>query len=369
MRINNLLLIALAFMLIVIPFGIAEKQCVAGSTYINIISPNEYGVGETINNITLKLDKNTFTCGSTSGTIILYEGTTQIEKVSSQVFNSNCEIVNTGFNYLSQRSGDYKVEVLVKAGTQEFKTSKNIKILPAINTKLTCSPIPAYINRDITCTWISTKAGTLDTISTTAQNVVVKQGNSELSYNSAGSNAIKFSSSIIGSIKVSMDTIKDGYVKDSDTFIIDVESLTIASDFLIDNKDYKLYTGFDTGAHTLELRVKESGTLKDVSAITSQIITPTNQQVPVTFNKYDTGVYKTTFNLESPGQTYTLEGNLVFPGNQDSVPFRYALSTVGSVTEDLGGLYIGVIVAIVGSIIVAVVVVILLVRRKPQVQQ
>jgi len=316
--------------------ALGEKQCVSGNLYINIISPNDYAIGENINNITVRLKAGTFDFTKTKITAILYEGTNEVGTKLTNGFVNSLGEVKIDFKYSSSRSSNLEVKLIVDNGNgQTFQATKPIKVLPTLDNKLTCD-VQGYINRQISCSW---KTYDKDTNSVVSANpiVSVKQGSSDLVYSPVGSNGLTFQSEITGSATVTVSVSKNNYIGDTDSLNVNIQNIETFTSFKVDNKDYLTYYQFETGVHSFELSALDSGIPSEVSKVEATITTPSNQKLPITFNKISTGVFRTSFNLDEAGRTYSLDGSLIYPGTKDSIPFSYKLTTTGTTTEDLSG--------------------------------
>jgi hypothetical protein len=340
-----------------------EKQCVSGSAYINIISPDNYAIGQNIDNVTIQLKAGTFNFAKSKITAILYEGTNEVGTKLTNGFVNSLGQVNVDFRYSSSRSTDLSIKMIVDNGEgQIFQASKTIKVLPTLDNKLTCD-VQGYVDRTVSCSW---KTYDKDTGSVVSSNpiVEVKQGSTNLVYSPVGSNGIEFKSSNTGGVSVNVLVSKSGYISDTDSILVSIQSVQTTTTFNIDNKEFFSYAGFTTGVHTLELVAKDSGVPSEVSKVEATITTPSNQAIPVTFNRVSTGVFRTSFNLEEAGRTYSLDGNFVYLGTRDSIPFSYKLSTTATTTEDLGSQMNVIIIAGVVGLLMAIAFIVLAIWLK-----
>jgi hypothetical protein len=357
--------IALMFILSSVSFIIAEKQCVSGSEFINIISPNAYAIDANINNVTIKLKAGTFDFSKTKVTAILYEGATEIGTKLTNGFVNNAGEVTVDFKYASPRSAELLVKFIVDNGAgQTFTASKIIKILPTLDNKLSCD-IQGYINREVTCTWKTYDKGTTNLVAA-LPNIQVKQGSTNLAYAPVGSSGITFSTPTTGAVSVTVAVSKDGYNGDIDTTTVSIQSITTQTSLNIDNKDFLTYGGqFTTGVHSLELIAKDSGLPSEVLKIDAIMTSPAGQKINIEFNKISTGVFRTSYTLSDPGQTYSLDGTIVYEGARDSIPFSYKLATSQTTTEDLASqTNIILISSIVGGVILVLFIVLAIWLKK-----
>lgn len=367
-KLNSLMLYLIIGMLIAfaIPNILAAPQCVSGSTYINIISPDSYNIGQNIGNVTIKLKTGSFDFSKTRITAILMDGTTEIgNKLTGGIVNAQGE-TTINFGYSSARSATLVIKIVVTdTGTgQTFQTTKSIRVLPTLDNRLTCD-VQGYIGRSVSCSWKTYDKDTGNVISALPA-ITVKQGSSDLAYNTIGSTEITFVTEEVGSISVKVIVSKDGYNSDTDQIEVSIQDITTQITLNVDNKDFFTYSGqFTTGSHSLELVAKDSGIPSDASRIDAEITTPAGQKVPITFNKAGTGVFRAVFNLVDPGQTYSLDGDIVYPGIRDSVPFSYKLATSGTATEDLAGQTTTILIsAIVGGVILVAFIILAIWLRK-----
>ena len=150
--------------------------------------------------------------------------------------------------------------------------------------------------------------------------------------------------------------------------IVEVSTATTTSNFKIDNIDYGsvISSGVDLGTRSFSFSVMEGNTKADVNSIRAEILTPTGQVTPITFNKIG-DEWKANYNFETQGQKYILRGEIIFSDiNKQSIPFSYDILTLSAISEKEKSITTSVIIGVsVGVfVLIVVIVVIMLVRRR-----
>ena len=333
------------------------KQCIPGSTYIKIISKDNYAINENIDNITIKLEASAIDITKAKVTSILYDNSIEKGTRLSNGFTNQVGEVKIDFKYKPTKSGELSIYVIVNDGTREFKTQKKIYVKPTIDTKLNCEVL-GYVGRYVSCEWKSYDADNGNLIITTPT-IGISQGQSQLVYETTGSTNIKFKTDTTGSVEVKLKTEKDGYIPDADETIVEIQSLQRSQKFTVDNKDFFDYpTGLTIGTHELKFRVEESGEAIEIQTVNAKITTPSFQTIQLSFYKTNNiGEYKATYNFLQPGQTYDLSGTIIFKDySKEPIQFQYKITTTASQTETMKNQFtyiiIGASVAGVGLIFI-----------------
>jgi hypothetical protein len=373
MYLKNYLLLILALMLVLTPV-MAQKQCVAGSEYIHIISQDNYAIGEPVNDITLEIANSLI--DSTNGQIIarLCSGnpcttSNELKRVSPSLSLTTHKAL-FDFGYSSTKSASLYIVISVgDPNGVHYSTSKQINIMKTLLIKPICTPLQAFTNREVTCSWDIVDVDTNQLVSGTSSLCIVKQGSTEL-FNGYCSGNTKFTPPKSGSVDVTITSSKTGFISDTQNVLVDVQDVSRTQTFLLDNLDFFTYSnsgGIKTGTHQIELKIDESGIPIDVQTINANIITPSSQTVTIIFNKAGTGDYKAVYNFAQAGQVYILKGEILFTDiSKENILFEYRINTASSTTEDIGGqtnlLIVGGIVSF--AITVIIVILIIVFRRK-----
>lgn len=353
-------------MLLVSPV-IAQKQCVSGSEYINILSKNEYAIGENIGNVKIRLNSDAFDFATATVTALLLEGDIERGTRLSNGFVNQLGEITIDFDYNHPKSGELTIQVIVKDNQgNQYQTSKKISVLPTLDTKMTCDLV-GYIGRNTKCSWKTYSIETGDLVTSTPT-ISVKQGGIDLVYNPTSSTSFEFATETSGSVEISLITSKDGYISDEDTTTISIQNLQRTQNLYIDNKDFFSYVdiGITTGIHQLLFKIEESDIPIDVQIVEAEIRPPSGQEIPITFFKgTQTGDYKSTYNFEQGGQTYDLSGRIIFKEiEKEPIPFQYKINTLKSLPEEKKSLIIWIILGASLGVVVLIIVLTILFRRK-----
>lgn len=346
----------------------SNGKCTPTYKNVGIIGQNQFAINQNIENITIDVLSS---AADASKSIIaqLCEGSectssNELKRINT-FFSSNGKAI-LDFDYSYPRSGTLTIKVTVgDPNGINYQTSKQITILKTIIIKPVCTPLQAYVGRDVTCTWDIKDIDTGSLISA-IPTVTIKQGTRAITGTPVGSNGIKFTPDTVGSVEFKVSASKEGYISDTQIINIDVQELSRTQTLLLDNVDFFTYSeaGITVGTKQLELKLSESGVPINVQTISAKIITPSAQEVPITFNKVSTGDYKVIYNFQQPGQVYILKGEVIFTDlTKENLPFEYRINTASSATEDITGQFnillwgsiIGIIFLVIGIIVIIIV--------------
>lgn len=312
-----------------------QATCGLAAQFVGIIAEEDYGINDPINNVLVSLTAQVPNRANMPITARLLENNAEISGTRINTFTDSSGMVTLNFNYQHPRSGKLTIDVVANPSGTQYKGSKEINILQTLNLKLNC-PISGYTNTQVECSWKTENIDTGNLVSPDKLDIVVQQGGLDIPYNPIGTTGLSFKTQSIGSVLVQITSNKNGFISDTEEANIPINSLTTTQDFKIDNIDYFSNSQVSTGTHQLAIDVKDSvGNLQTVQTVTGTLVTPTGQQIPITFNKVSEGSYKAIANFPTAGQTYTVKGTITFPDvAKDNIPFEYSINTLGSKTEE-----------------------------------
>lgn len=372
MYIKTYLLMILALMLVLTPV-MAQKQCVAGSEYIHILSKDNYAIGEPIGNISIQIADSLMESAKSGLTISLCSDescNTEIERKSPSLDISKRTSYLDKFNLITSKSASLYIRVIVGNPSlpNHYSASKQINIMPTLLVRPYCTPLQPVIGREITCKWdVVDMDPPNDIVPGAISSVLIKQ-KTELFNGYANSNEIKFTPPLTGDVKVTIKSSATDYIGNTQELTLNIQPLDRTEILLVDNQDHISVGELKTGNHQIELKIEESGVPIEVQSVSMTLSTPSTQAIPVIFNKIGIGDYKATINLPQAGQVYTLEGDILFPlssGKPNLHPL-YQLNTAKSTTEDIGGqTNLLIILGVAGfAVIIIVVILIIALRRR-----
>lgn len=346
-----------------------KAVCTPTYSYVGILVKDNFAVGEIIKDVTIDVTSSASDANKNiiarlcSGSSCTSEN--ELKRINTYYGTNGKAVID--FGYSQAKSGTLTIEVVVgDPNARNYKTSKQINVLKTLLIKPICTPIQAYINREVKCTWDIVDRDT-NSLVTAIPVVVVKQGSGNINYNPSGTNGITFIPTLVGSVEVIITANKDGYLSDTQKLNLEIQQVSRSQTFLIDNQDFFTYsTGVKIGTHQINLKLDESGKPIEVQTINANIITPSGQTVPIIFNKVAEGDYKNTYNFAQAGQVYILKGEVIFTDiSKENLLFEYRINTASSTTEDIGGqTNLLIILSIVGGAIIIIVVILLIVLRR-----
>lgn len=345
-----------------------QASCEPKFENINIFSKSEYGVGETIEGISLEVIANIQ--DKRVSVELLEAGVPVGNRVSTQVNAEGKTVTPLSFGYASPRTGTLTIHVRAgdPAGVGEhFDEYKNISIKKSLNLDLNC-PFQAYKDRETVCSWTVKDSETGLVVPSFIPTIKITQGGVEITnYDTKGSNSlVAFKATIISDVVISISASSVGYLSDTEQVTLPVTETTIAPTFNFDGQDFfSVSKNIEVGSHQLAFEVLESGVPLKISNINAFVNTPSGATESVAFIKETEGKWKGTYNFKQAGQTYTMFGQIL-PQELAKLPidFRYQIVTIDSLTEDDKSTITYTIVGVAVFVIVFVIVMIVLLRRK-----
>lgn len=338
-------------------------SCVPSYDKVGIFAKSQYGINEKIENIGVDVTSN---LGSNSNIRLvarLIDGASEVARVDTQT-NSQGK-VNVSFNYVHKVQDVLLVEVIVDPSGLAFVTNKTIEIAKTLDIRLNC-PLSGSVDRDISCSWKILDAESQSLVAATPT-IKVVQGVSDVFYNAVGASSVVFKSSVTGAIEVTVSASQNGYISDVEESLIEVQGLTRTPSLLVDSVDIKTSgaKGYTKGIHELKIVILESGIPADVLRVDGTIKTPSGQIVTLTHTKASTGTFKTSYDFEQPGTTYSYSGLIIFTDVSIApLPFEYPISTLGTQTEDVTSGTNYAIIAVALFILVITVGIVIFARRR-----
>lgn len=341
--------------------------CTPSNEFIGLLGQDTFGIGQKIN-ATVKLTPKVGDVSNVKILAYLSENDKEISGTRLNVLTDNTGAATLTFAYTSSRSANLLINIVAgdPAGVN-YKATRSITILKTLDVKPTCDTI-SFVGRDAKCTWTIKDIDSKALISTASLDISLKQGTIEVPY-SATSTGLTFSAASIGNVVLTLRASAAGYIDGISTSNIPVQETQRTATLAIDGQDYASFAASNpqVGLKTLEFNILESGLPADVQEITATITTPAGQAVPIVFTKNDEGKYTSSFNLLQPGMTYQLAGEIQYNDiTKPNTPFSYSITTTGTPTSDLGGLYNTIIYGIIGGVaaFIIVIVIILVARKK-----
>lgn len=268
-------------------------------------------------------------------------------------------------------SGDYYIKSYIDPNDLNIKVERKIYIKKTLEVELNC-PLSGVINREISCDFgvedIDNQGVPLSTYTAEA---IVTQGDTVIpSIIVLGARGtITFTTQNIGNVDVKLIVDKTDYLTTEETAYIDVQHPTNTNTLLIDNKNLIDYSGsgIEKGIRQIQIKVEKSGTPLELNSVVADMINPSGLKTTLTFTRVNDNTFKTTYNFEEEGKTYTLRGQAI-PEDVGESPMNleYGILVAGAVTQDsrssiawiLGGSIGGVVV-----FVIIIVVIILIVRK------
>lgn len=350
-----------------------DGECIASYDYVGVFPKDAYAIGENIENITVDVTGNVGDNTNINVIAQLFEGTTYLDRHDTITDSTGKAIVD--FDYSHPRSGTLNLNIVVgdPAGVN-YEVNTDINIEKTMVITLNC-PIQSNIERDISCSWTIKDAETNGLLSV-IPNIEVTQGEEVISYSAVGTNQIRFRTSTTGSVFVKLTGTKADYMEATSSAIVSVNPLESDYTFSIDNLNYYSHTSaylntgsmIDTGIKELKFDVKESGESLPIQSVDGEIITPSGQNVGLTFTKIADGTFKTTYNFQQEGHTYHIQG-IIYPTDiaKQTIPYTFTITTKAKTTSggitgtglDLTNYFI-----IGGAIMFIVIIALVLGRRK-----
>ena len=352
-------------------------SCISKFENIAIITKDAYKIREKIDSIIINITGNVDLNIVYRAQLYLNNiNGTRLEVFSGGRMSQGTAILN--FNYaptstqkllinLEACGGSSYGKVADCINTQDYINEQQIiEVKKSFDLKLYC-PIINYVNEIVKCTWEPTDLETNALIQINVPVVSVMQGDENL-ISQISSNSLTFTPTKIGSVTVKVTAEADDYISDINQMIVEVSTATTTSNFKIDNIDYGsvISSGVDLGTRSFSFSVMEGNTKADVNSIRAEILTPTGQVTPITFNKIG-DEWKANYNFETQGQKYILRGEIIFSDiNKQSIPFSYDILTLSAISEKEKSITTSVIIGVsVGVfVLIVVIVVIMLVRRR-----
>lgn len=365
------------------------SECKILTGIFNIASKPSYAINEVLKNITVQLinpDNQLPRINAIKIEGLLYSGTnaTGLKAIATtpaqEITNNEGEAV-LDFVYASATPATITLKVSTKDLPNNFETFIPLEIKKTIQIVLSC-PVSSFIERDITCTY-SIKDATTGTPITDSSNIIeVKDGAGEVLTFTNPVGQIKFKTSIIGSVTISMTSTKDGFITGTAQTITGAQPLAGDFKMLVNNKDYYSYVSgytssgdiIETGLHSLDFEVLESGLPMEVLNVDMKITTPSGQDVPLTFSAVSSNKYRASYNFQQPGQTYHLSGT-IYPKDRSKADLAvgFALTTkgTGGVVGGTGDTCTGSwaecnlsLIIIIISVFIAIIIIVVVFRRK-----
>jgi len=349
-------------------------RCFSDNEFMNIDTANSYAVNQPIINVKIQLTNKVTDKGGLPSIIYLTEDGDEIPgtRITNKLTNPN-GLIYFNYTYSHPRVSDITLEVIVgDPNGVNYKGSKTITIAKTSQVRLTC-PLISYVERPITCSFSIIDATTNQILSGTKTTVSLKQGGDEIRDYDLTSNSLTFETQTAGSVELQISASKDGYLADVEKISLSVDDPVIGQEFLVDNKDYSLYTqlgGISTGSHTLTLKIDESGNPIELTSINAKVQIPSGGTKDLTFTQSATDdlLWTTNYNFADSGRTYVITGEIVPKDyTKEIVGFEYSLTTVGTSTEDLNQQkkqLVWIVVGIVFAIAVLILMVVLIRRKR-----
>lgn len=364
--------------LLALPVVLAEAQCVPSYEDVYILCGNDdckFGVEQEMTNITIILSSNLGDIKNTKVKVSLCKpnsdctGSNELTRVTA-LTDSNGEIYlgdksnAYSLDYVPTKGGDYALRVIVDPDGVAYEASRVFTVASTLDLILNC-PAQGYIERDVKCTWNVYVAGTSPKQKVDATPTIkVIQGEDELP-NTPTLSSVTFQTDITGSVDVSVNVEKEGYLGDTEIAQVPINNPVLGQTFFVDNKDFFTFTGVgvNTGTHQLKLNIDESGDPIAIQSVTGEIRTPSGQIIEMTFLEKQ-GDWVTTYNFDQAGQTYKLSGKVIFEDiTKDDLLFEYNILTASGVTDKNKTTITFTIVGIVVGVLIIVVVLIILFKK------
>lgn len=341
-------------------------ECTTTDKFVSIISDQQYGINEQINGIKVSLTNEVPNRANKYIIASLYDDLTLLQRVETQTDSLGKSTID--FNYAHPRKGTLRVEIIAGRPTEQtFSSSKEIEVSSTLDLIVVC-PVQTYVNKLTECSWTVKNLDTGTIEPSVNFQIQLTSGKGELGYLPKGLNGLSFTPTEVGNVRLKIIASKEGLISDIISTDIPVEALTQNNAFEIDNKDFFSYSGAGITVGTRQLTIKVTdvtGQPEQVFAIPTFIVTPTGQEVPITFNKISEGVYRASYNFATAGTTYELKGNIQFVDvTKPSIPFSYSIVTASSESPITPPTNYWWIIAIVAGALIIIVTVFIIFKRK-----
>ncbi|MEK6882564.1 MAG: hypothetical protein AABY22_23285 [Nanoarchaeota archaeon] len=365
-----------------------QGQCILSYSDVGIISKGAYGIGEKIKNITVHvtsslgnnvninvdlelLDKNGIPIKNSLGFDIGGGQKLQTNPEGKAFFD---------FDYAHQKVDALILKAIVyRPNAPPITFSKNITIGKSLDVEIVC-PTDLIVGREVTCyiKVIDSLTNQVLTTSDISSEIKIQQGTTDLTYSTVGitgsTTGIKFIPLSAGAITITSSASKGTeYLSDTQISNIEIQDPTVSSNLLIDNKAYSSYgsAGISTGIHSLTVKIDESGVPIEAIRIEGQIIPPSGvagsnirSGVPLTFRRISAGVYESSYDFQTAGQTYDFSANVYLSGKPTLAISGYKITTLGSTTGKEQSRNLLYIVLGAVTLIFLIIIVVLVIRTR-----
>jgi hypothetical protein len=332
---------------------------------VYILGPTEFAVNQHVNGLEVRVQSTSGENENIKVIAYLKDGATIIKRKDTW---TNAEgIAPLDFDKGHTKTGVLVVEVQVGVcpGVDCQTETKEITIKKTLSLLLKPKTITNYVNEEVLIEYPVRDAETQASISHDQQTIMVKQGDTIISYAHGGTNDFTFVTGTIGTVYVEVEVTKAGYISDKKNITVEIGEPTQTTKMYLDGQDFGTIgsDGIGVGYKTIKVEAKKGNVARQVQIEATVRTAAGGSGTPLSFFRKSDGTYESSYDFKEKGKTYYIEGTIT--DLEDSgvapQPFHYEFVTLaeGGAGETVGTyVYIGFgVVAVVMMLIVLIVII------------